>query len=175
MTLCIGCRFQCDDDSFLILYWFSRVKKKGETPLPWLALTIALNGAGGLEVVRMQIRPAIEFVSGEDSLRPKSYFFDFSIVVYAFTHALKYLMAPGFSRGPEGKVDGAVLPWHSSFSVCVVLPVTLLFPQKDVFKNLPSRAAALVAGTPRGQLRTWYATLAGCRVPRLQAHGHRCC
>ena len=69
-------------------------------------------------------------------------------------------------------MDGAVLPWHSFFSVCVVLPVTLPFPLKDVFKNLPSRAAALVAGTPRGQLRTWYAAWAGHRVPRLQAHGH---
>ena len=70
-----------------------------------LAFTIALNGAGGLEIIRTQIRPAIEFVSGEEGLRPKSYFLDFSIVVYAFTLALKYIMAPGSSCGAEGRKE----------------------------------------------------------------------
>ena len=63
-----------------------------------------------------------------------------------------------------------MLPKHSSFlEQCVVslLPVSYCFPPlKDVFNNLPSRAAALAAGAPRGQLRTRYAALGGVRRVR---------
>ena len=53
-----------------------------------------------------------------------------------------------------------MLPKHSSFLVQVCsqsAPCKLLFfSLKDVFNNLPSRAAALAASAPRGQLRTRY-------------------
>ena len=64
-----------------------------------LAFTIALNGAGGRDVIRTQARPAIEFVSGEEGLRPKSYFIVFPFVEYTFMDALNYEMAPGSSCG----------------------------------------------------------------------------
>ena len=67
-----------------------------------LAFTIAPNGAGGREVIRTQTRPAIEYVSGEEGLRPKSYFFVFAFVEYAFTDALKYIKAPASFCGAEG-------------------------------------------------------------------------
>ena len=49
---------------------------------------------------------------------------------------------------------------HRSFcDQCLVclFPVSYCFSLKDVFNNLPSRAAALVAGAPHCQLRTPYA------------------
>ena len=51
--------------------------------------------------LRTQTRPAIEFVSVEESLRPKSYYIVFSFVEYAFTDALKYVKAPGSFCGAE--------------------------------------------------------------------------
>ena len=45
--------------------------------------------------LRTQTRPATEFVSGEEGLRPKSYFFEFSFLEYAFTDTLKYEEALG--------------------------------------------------------------------------------
>ena len=90
-----------------------------------LAFTIALNGAGGLEIIRTQIRPAIEFVSGEAGLRPKSYFFDFSIVVYAFTLALKYIMAPGSSNGAEEDGGTVLVEQRGGRSSAAVAPLFL--------------------------------------------------
>ena len=52
--------------------------------------------------LRTQTRAAIEFVSGEEGLRPKSYYIVFSFVEYAFTDALKYVKAPGSFCGAEG-------------------------------------------------------------------------
>ena len=57
--------------------------------------------------LRTQTRRAIEFVSGEEGLRPKSYFFVFSFVEYAFTDALKYEDAPGPHCGAEWR-----WPWR---------------------------------------------------------------
>ena len=53
--------------------------------------------------LRTDSRPPIEFVSGEEGLRPKSYFF----LKYAFMNTLNYEMAPGSSCGAEGN-------WRSS-------------------------------------------------------------
>ena len=53
--------------------------------------------------VRTQTRPAIEFVSGEEGLRPKSYIFVYSFLEYVFTVSLKYEEAPGPHCGAEGK------------------------------------------------------------------------
>ena len=110
--------------------------------------------------IRTQTRPAIEFVSGEEGLRPKSYYIVFSFVEYAFTDALKYVMAPGSSYGAEG--DGGTAPLAVtglSVTQCLVclFPVSYCFSLKDVLSNLPSRAAALAAGAPHGQLRMRYA------------------
>ena len=55
--------------------------------------------------LRTQTRPAIEYVSGEEGLRPKYYFLVFSSAKYAFTLALKYIMAPGSSCGAEGRKE----------------------------------------------------------------------
>ena len=52
--------------------------------------------------LRTQARPAIEYVSGEEGLRPKSYFTVFSFVEYTIKHSLKYVMAPGSACGTEG-------------------------------------------------------------------------
>ena len=80
---------------------------------------------------RTQARPAIEFVSGEEGLRPKSYYIVFSFVEYAFADTLKYVMAPGSSFGAEG--DGGTAPLAvtgPSVTQCVVslLPVFYCFP-----------------------------------------------
>ena len=80
----------------------------------------------------MQAQPAIEFVSGEEVLRPKSYHIVFSFVEYAFTDGPKVCNGPWlllWSRGGR----------RPSVTQCVVslLPVTCCFSLKDVFKNLP--------------------------------------
>ena len=87
--------------------------RKCETPLYSLAFAIALSRARGREVIRTQTRPAIEFVSGEEGLRPKSFFFVLSVVKYAHMHPLMYSISPGSSCGAEG-CGGAVLPKHRS-------------------------------------------------------------
>ena len=89
--------------------------RKCETPLYSLTFAIALSRARGREVIRTQTRPAIEFVSGEEGLRPKSYFFVFSVVKYAHMHPLKYSMAPGSSCGAEEM-------WRSSAVETQLLP-----------------------------------------------------
>ena len=53
--------------------------------------------------LRMQTRPAIEFVSGKEGLRPKFYFLVYTFLEYTFTDALKYENAPGPHRGAEGR------------------------------------------------------------------------
>ena len=75
----------------------------------------------------MQARPAIEFVSGEEGLRPKSYHIEFSFLEYVVTVIQKYVMAPGSSFGAEG--NGGIAPLAvtgPSVAQCVVslLPVT---------------------------------------------------
>ena len=80
--------------------------------------------------IRTRTRPAIEFVSGEEGLRPKSYYIEFSFLEFVFTVIQEYVMAPGSSFGAEG--DGGTAPLAVSFpsvTQCVVslLPVTLCF------------------------------------------------
>ena len=95
--------------------------RKWETPLPWLALTIALNGASGGEVIRTQTRPAIEYVSGKE-----------------------YLMVPGSSCGAEVRKEQCCRGTAPSVSVCSQsAPCNFVFSLKDVFKNL-RKAVALV-------------------------------
>ena len=53
--------------------------------------------------LRTQTRPAIEYVSGEEGLRPKSYFFVFSFLEYVFTVIQKYEKALGPHCGAEGR------------------------------------------------------------------------
>ena len=53
--------------------------------------------------IRTRTRPAIEFVSGEEGLRPKSYHIVFPFLVYLFTDTRKYVMAPGPHCGAEGR------------------------------------------------------------------------
>ena len=53
--------------------------------------------------IRTQTRPAIEFDSGEEGLRPEAYHIVFSFVEYAFTDALKYVMVPNSHCGAEGR------------------------------------------------------------------------
>ena len=50
---------------------------------------------------RTRARPAIEFVSGEEGLRPKSYFFLYVFLKYTHMDALKYVRSPGSSCGAE--------------------------------------------------------------------------
>ena len=78
----------------------------------------------------------------------------------AFTDALKYVMAPDSSYGAEGNGGTAPLAVTGlSVTQCLVclFLVSYCFLLKDVFNNLPSRAAALAAGAPHGQLRLRYA------------------
>ena len=69
-------------------------------PLERLAEVVLLGTSPSL---RTQTRPAIEFVSGEEGLRPKSYIFVYSFLEYVFTVSLKYEEAPGPHCGAEGK------------------------------------------------------------------------
>ena len=64
---------------------------------------------------RTQARPAIEFVSGEEGLRPKSYFFLYFFLKYAFMDTLNYERAPGSSCGAEWN-------WRSSAAEAQLLP-----------------------------------------------------
>ena len=83
--------------------------------------------------LRTQARPAIEFVSGEEGLRPKSYFFLFLFFKYTFMDNLNYEMAPGSSCGAEGDGGTASLTATAySVSQCVVSlhPVTEVFLPK---------------------------------------------
>ena len=52
-------------------------------------------------------------------------------------------------------------------------PYNLPFSLKDVFKNLPGWAVALVAGTPHGQLRTTYAALGPWKLRRPRVRSLR--
>ena len=54
--------------------------------------------------LRTQTRPAIEFVSGEEGLRPKSHIFVYSFLEYVFTISLKYEEAPGPHCGGRGEM-----------------------------------------------------------------------
>ena len=45
----------------------------------------------------------MEFGSGEEGLRPQSYFFVFSFLEYVFTDIQKYEEAPGPDCGAEGR------------------------------------------------------------------------
>ena len=77
--------------------------------------------------IRTQTRPAIEFVSGEEGVRPKSHFTVLSFVEYTLMHALEYVIAPGSSCGAEE--DGGTAPLAAtgpSLCHCLVslLPVT---------------------------------------------------
>ena len=76
--------------------------------------------------LRTQARPAIEFVSGEEGLRPKCYFFLSVFLKYAFTVTWKYVMAPGSFYGSEGDGGTALAVTGPSVVQCVVslLPVT---------------------------------------------------
>ena len=108
--------------------------------------------------LQTQTRPAIEFVSGEEGLRPKSYFLIYTCLEYTFTDALKYVNTPGSFCGAEGKGGFDQLCLFSRTGVVsLILLVYNVVPQKMSFNKLPSRAAALAAGSPRGQLRTPYA------------------
>ena len=66
----------------------------------WVRLFLQL---GTSPFLRTQTRPAIEFVSGEEGLRPKFYFFEYSFLEYALTDTLKYAKAPGPHCGAEGR------------------------------------------------------------------------
>ena len=108
--------------------WFSSVPKRSTSRNPSL---------------RTQTRPAIEFVSGEEGLRAKSYYIVFSFVEYVFADAQNYVKAPGSSCGAEGRWRDSAAGGHSPFRdpVCSQsAPCNLtVFPQKDVFNNLPVR------------------------------------
>ena len=52
--------------------------------------------------LQTQVRPAIEFVSGEEGPRSKCYFLVFTFLEYPSTDALNYKDAPGPHCGAEG-------------------------------------------------------------------------
>ena len=52
--------------------------------------------------IRTQTRPAIEFVSGEEGLRPESYHFVFSFTALLYKFIQKYANAPGLHWGAKG-------------------------------------------------------------------------
>ena len=66
----------------------------------WVRLFLQL---GRSPFLRTQTRAAIEFVSGEEGLRPKFYFFEYSFLEYALADTLKYAKAPGPHCGAEGR------------------------------------------------------------------------
>ena len=65
--------------------------------------------------IRTQIRPAIEFVSGEEGLLPKSYYLVFSFVEFVFADAQNYVMDPGSSCGAEGSWRDSAAGGHSFY------------------------------------------------------------
>ena len=67
-----------------------RTKRRGSVAFATLA-----GGSVYIAIIWTQARPAIEFVSGEEGLRPKSYFFEYSFLEYVFTDIQKYAKAPG--------------------------------------------------------------------------------
>ena len=77
---------------------------------------------------------------------------------YVFADAQNYVKAPGSSCRAEGRWRDSAAGGHRSFCgpVCSQsAPCNLMFfSLKDVFKNLPIWAAAMVAGALHGQLRT---------------------
>ena len=54
--------------------------------------------------IRTETRPAIEFDSGEEGLRPESYHIVFPFLVYIFTDTRKYVNAPGPHCGAVGEM-----------------------------------------------------------------------
>ena len=68
----------------------------------------------GSSSLRTYARPAIEYVSGEEGLRPLSHCFVLSFVEYAFMDALKY----GMDRGDGG--TALLTASAPSVSQCVV-------------------------------------------------------
>ena len=70
-----------------------------------LSMRTSAYRSGSLPVasIRTQTRPAIEFDSGEEGLRPESYHTVFSFLVYLFTDTRKYVNAPGPHCGAEGR------------------------------------------------------------------------
>ena len=84
------------------------------------------GSSGYIGYIRTQTRPAIEFVSDEEGLSPKSYYIEFSFLEFVFTVIQEYVMAPGSSFGAEE--DGGTAPLAvtgPSVAQCVVslLPV----------------------------------------------------
>ena len=76
--------------------------------------------------LRTQTRPAIVFVSGEEGLRPKSYFLVYTCLEYTFTDALKNVNAPGSFCGAEGKGGVDQLCLFSSTGVVSLFPLFLM-------------------------------------------------
>ena len=86
--------------------------------------------------IRTQTRPAIEFDSGEEGLRPEAYHIVFSFVEYAFTDDLKYVMAPGPIVGQRGDGDVGASPRSAceryvrcALPVCSLCLTMFSFPQ----------------------------------------------
>ena len=103
-----------------------------------LCTVIALNGARGREVIRTQTRPAIEFVSGEEGLRPKFYFFEYSFLEYALADTLKYAKAPGPHCGAEGRWRRCRIAGLAFYEQAVHQMLSLCFPAQCTRRGAPS-------------------------------------
>ena len=60
----------------------------------WWACGSLVSSTSQCLSLRTQVRPAIEYVSGEEGLRPKSYFFLCAFLMYVFTVTWKFVTAP---------------------------------------------------------------------------------
>ena len=86
--------------------------------------------------IRTQTRPAIEFDSGEEGLRPESYHIVFSFLEYLFTDTRKYVNAPGPIVGQRGDGDDGASPRSAceryvrcALPVCSLCLIMFSFPQ----------------------------------------------
>ena len=83
--------------------------------------------------LRAQTRPAMEFGSGEEGLRPESYYIEFPFLVYLFTDTRKNVNAPGLHCGAEGRWRPARSACERyvrcAVSVCSLCLIMFSFPQ----------------------------------------------
>ena len=116
-----------------VVFLFPTPRRLRRTLLVYFCQAAWYIAAAHIIYIRTQTRPAIEFVSGEEGLRPKSCYIVFSFLEYVFTVIRKYVMAPGSSCGAEG--DGGTAPLAVTGPTVIQCVVSLLRDRSAVSKS----------------------------------------
>ena len=114
------------------------------TPRPY-ELVIKFH-LGTSPFLRTQTRPALEFVSGEEGLRPKFYFFEYSFLEYALADTLKYAKAPGPHCGAEGRWRRCRIAGLAFYERAVHQMLSLCFPAQCTRRGAPGMTFLLLVG-----------------------------